>query len=164
MLLADFIQLLILLVLIMTAYIALKELHETKNIHRETLEWNRKNKTITVLNEFRKINISVLRETFNKHTKIPGTTISLTLIIDEIKNNAEVKSSIIRFLNHHEGLALGIKLGLYDREMIKLARKTSFIQNYNEYIEYIKYRREISNPNAWKNFEELVKKWSKNEL
>lgn len=160
---ADLIQILILIVLIVTAYFALKGINETKNIHKETLLWNKKNKTIDILNEFRKITPSLTRERFAKFN-IPGSPIPLEEIKKAIEEDRRIKSEIGKYLNHHEGIAIGIKQNLYEEEVVKLARKTSFCQTYSEFEEYINEVRKVSNPKTWINFENLTKKWKENEV
>jgi len=78
-----------------------------------------------------------------------------------MKEDQKIKSEIIGYLNHHEGIAIGIKQDLFNEDVVKYARKTSFCQTYSEYKEYIKYRREISNPIAWINLENLTTEWNK---
>lgn len=160
---ADIIQVLILVVLIITAVIALKEISETKNIHKETLLWNKKNKTIDVLNDFRKVIPHKTKKHFKKQLKQPNKTIPCEEILGEIAQEAKIKSEIVEYLNHHEGLAIGIINGLYNEDLIKKARRTSFFQTWIQYEEYIAHRRKVSNSEAWKNFEEIVNKWGVND-
>jgi len=101
MLLADGIQLCILLVLVITAAIALWELRQTRKIHKETLLWNKKNKTIDTLNDFRKLKPIATRTKFAAYFKKPGTPIPLTEILQAIEENPNIRSEIIEYLNHH---------------------------------------------------------------
>ncbi len=157
---ADTIQLAILIVLIITAIIALKEISETKNIHKESLLWNKKNKTIDVLNDFRKVIPHLTKKCFSTYLKHPNKKIPVKVILEGISGEHKIKSEIGEYINHHEGLAIGISSNLYDEDLIKTARKTSFFQTWIQYEAYIDHRRQVSNPNAWKNFEELVNKWN----
>ena len=158
---ADWIQILILITLIITAWFALKAINETKNIHKETLLWNKKNKTIDVLNDFRKVRPEKAKLIFNYHSVGPNETISLKAILNAINEDPEIGSEIVEYLNHFEGIALGVKNELYDEKLVKKARGETFYQTWVQYHEYIYHRREISNPKAWDKFEEILKDWKK---
>ena len=164
MTIADYIQILILIVLIVTAYVGIREIKEGRKIHEEILDWNRKNKTQDTLNELRKFPNPLLATSFKDTFNNPGIPIPLEIIQKEIEKDRQVKVQIIRRLNAQEGLSRGVYLSLYDEEMVKLSRKTSMTQIFYEYKEFIDERRKVSNPNAWKNYEQLVNKWEKDEL
>jgi hypothetical protein len=157
---ADLIQVIILVVLAFTAGFALKAIYETRNIHKETLEWNKKSLTINILKELREIKFDETKQIFFEYTNY-GTEIPLGEILKAIEKNPVIKTEIVAYLNHHSGIAIGINQGLYDDEIVNKSRKNSFLQVYTEFKNYIYYRREVSNENAWIDFEKLVIKWGK---
>ena len=157
---ADFIQLGILIVLIITAYIAIREIIETKNIHSDTLLWSKRNKTIDVLNEFRKVIPHITKTNLSDQLKNPNQTIPLQVILSKVETEPKIESELGEYLNHHEGLAIGIDTDLYDEELVLKARRTSFFQTWIQYKEYVDHRRkENKNPKTWKNLERLVIRW-----
>ncbi len=155
---ADIIQLFILIVLVVTAYFAIKTTSETRKIHEETLLWNKKNITIEALQNLREVNIEETREKFISYID-KGKEIPIEEILKVIKENPKISTEIIKYLNYHQVISLGIKKNLYDEELVRLSRKISFLQTYTEFKNFIKYRRSISNKNAWKEYEELVELW-----
>lgn len=156
---ADLIQLIILIILAITGIVAIWEIHSTKEIHRETLEWNKKNRTYNTLAEFRQLKPHLSREEFKDILKKPSTKIPIERILSAIDKNSKIRSEIIEYLNHHEGIANGISNNLLDENLVKSTRSSSFIQTFNEYQEYILHRRKLSSPTAWEEFEKLVTKW-----
>ncbi len=163
MTIADLIQISILITLVVTAYFAVKGINRTKRIHQDTLVWNKKNKTIDTLNEFRKIKPNLVKIKFKDFLDNPKQSIPIKDLLKEIKKDPRIGFEIDEYLNHYEGIAIGIKQNLYDGEMVKLARKTSIYNTWIQYKEYIEYFRK-DNDKLWDNFESLANQCNDNEL
>ncbi|MEM9078751.1 MAG: DUF4760 domain-containing protein [Bacteroidota bacterium] len=157
--LSDIIQILILVTLVYTAYAAIKSLNETKKIHFNNLDWNKKNRSVDIMKEFRDFKNKMNSELqLNIYTN--NVELELDEILNRIKKSKSYESSLNNYLNFYEGISIGILKGLYDEEIIKSSRKTTFIHTYNEFKNYILYRRKTNNSVAWRNFEILIKKWN----
>jgi len=64
-----------------------------------------------------------------------------------------------KVLNAYERFALGTNEGVYDLRIVNRLCGTVLIENYRRFRDYIDYRRELlDHPNAWRAFEQLVRR------
>lgn len=75
-----------------------------------------------------------------------------------LDKNPTNRQALISILNLFEYIAIVIKYGLADEEILKKAFKTSFCDYYERLKRYIMWRRKKS-PFYYINYEELAKKW-----
>lgn len=69
-----------------------------------------------------------------------------------------LKKDLVHLLNYFESLAIGCKIGIYDKKTIILSRNQQIINTYNYSLPYIiKIRDKLKNKNIFSNFEELAK-------
>lgn len=153
------IQIGILVILIIIVFLVLLEIRAIRKIHDDTLKWRKKKKTYEIINEMRKFRPDIAREKFKAFLLKPGTTIPIEVIKRAIEEDPRVRTEIIELINLHEGIANGIENNLLDETIVKENRGRTFKRTFQEYREYIFYRRTISAPTAWIEYEELVKKW-----
>lgn len=89
--------------------------------------------------------------------------IPLPEILEAIETSKETGKSIItglhRVLNIYESYARGIRVGLYDEEVIRSSRKIPMISTYEVFKEYIPHRTAMRNDNPWPEYEALVIQW-----
>ena len=72
------------------------------------------------------------------------------------------RMKLMAYLNHHESLARGINLKVYDEAIFKSARQTSYVETFEKFRDFIYYYREQYNrPRAWIEFERLATRWAK---
>lgn len=151
------IQLLGTIAVVFTILYASRQIKISKNIHKETLDWSRKNITESELsNRYDKELRLFLVKKFQPYVEKGIIKIPITEIQNAIKEDINVQLQIHSYLNKYERISRGIKNELYDKSIIIDAMKYIIVKVYFNYSEYIKYRREISNKNSWKNFEHLA--------
>lgn len=151
----DYIQILILFVLVVTAYFALKGINETKNIHKETLNWNRMYQTQNILKE---LNDSFVPLKY----KFTPQDLDTSFLIEEVMSvieDRDLVSKIDKRLNSYESIARGIRLGLYDEELVKLSRRTVLVGKFFNNKNYIEHFRKRRNKRIYRNLEWLAEKW-----
>ncbi|WP_118974209.1 DUF4760 domain-containing protein [Taibaiella koreensis] len=152
------IQIVGILAVVVTILYASKQIRINKNIHKETLEWNRKTVTENELNNRHDKEIrSFLTKKFQAYVEKGICKIPLVKIQDAIRDEIDIQLQIHSYLNRYERISRGIKNGLYDRAMIISAMKYVIVKVYFNYEDYIEYRRTIANKNSWKHFESLAK-------
>lgn len=78
-----------------------------------------------------------------------------------LEQNPEHRLCLLTYLNHYESLARGVNMGIYDEEVIRVARKSLMIKEFRLWEGYIEdYRKRFDRPLAWCEFERLVKRWT----
>ena len=129
----------------------------TESVERQH-DWNRRhaaqqailsfNSTVTGIEELQKE-----LDFLNKKEPIPSKT-----ILDLFEANHEMQLVCHRLLNFYEGLARGIHQGLYDEEVIRVARMQTMIRTFDSFKAYMDERRAI-HPQAFSELETLVNHW-----
>lgn len=134
----------------------------SRNIHKETLDWNRKTLTENELNNrYDKETREYLAKKFQRYVEVGISKIPLFEIQNAIVSDINVQLQIHSYLNKFERISRGNKNGLYDEELIIEAVKYVIVKVYFNYIEYIEHRRENANPSAWESFEALAKEFNR---
>lgn len=142
---------------VITILYASRQIKISKNIHKETLDWNRKTTTENALNNRQDKELRLfLTKRFKSYVEKGILVIPLAEIQSAISSDINVQLEIHSYLNKYERISRGIKNNLYDREMIVETMKYIIVKVYFNYKEYIEHRREVANKNAWKNFELLA--------
>jgi hypothetical protein len=86
--------------------------------------------------------------------------ISLKSFQAAIGADEENRSHIDQYLNYYESLARGVTLGIYDENVIMIARRRPIIYAFRGFEAYIlETRRVENNPRVWRQLETLAKKW-----
>ncbi len=83
------------------------------------------------------------------------------LITEKEKHDAGIKC-LTYLLNQYEYMAVGIKKGIYDEELLKDATKSSTVAAYKitkPFITAIRENLSSPRPTAYKEFEALSKRW-----
>ncbi|WP_316787111.1 DUF4760 domain-containing protein [Pedobacter frigiditerrae] len=151
------IQVLGFIAVIFTLLYASKQIKISKNIHEDTLSWNKKIATEEELS--RKTSGEIrdrLLTIFEKYSEIGIVSIPLEIIEKEIAKDKKVKQDIHDYLNRFERIARGINFGIYNEEIIIDSSRYMINKVYVNYENYIQKRRNEVNPRAWCCFEELV--------
>ena len=148
-----------LLVVIVSAYLTIKQLRLNAVIFQDDHEWKRRNASNEIIQQINECEHNIrLNDIFQLSTNY--TPLKLDLIEDKIQEDHTVQNSIHKVLNDYEGLAVGINQGLYDEEVIRYLREYAMTRVYANLEEYINKRRLTHTMDAWKNYHNLIKKWN----
>jgi len=151
------IQVLGFIAVVFTLLYASNQIKLSKNIHKETLSWNKK---ITTEEELSRKTSQEIRDRlvlrFDSHCGEKIKPIPLKIIEQEMTKDPKVRSDIHTYLNRFERIARGIDFGIYDEEIIINSSRYMLNKVYVNYEEYIQKRRDKINQNAWRSFEALV--------
>lgn len=143
-----------------TREMTLLQLKENYDIKVKEYEWNKSAYAQQKLAEFNQLDISVLKDNEKLNYLKNNDVLSLEVIQEEMSKNLQVKNDIHTVLNFYESLARGVKLGIYDEEIIQAAREGAMRRMVKSYRKYIDFRRDIEqHPNAWLYLTDLVDKW-----
>ena len=134
-----------------------KVLENNNLLHQADHDWNRRLAAQEALRHFNySLLDSPLREKFDYLTL--KRAIPLQEILEAFNQNATLRSNAHQLLNYYESLARGINQGIFDEEVIKVARKNAMSMNVIAFQHYITDRRTIS-PKAWLELTDIVQKW-----
>ena len=151
-----------LVVIVVTAYIAVRHLREGTQSRRETHEWNRRIETQRALFAFQ-IEIKgawkALDSKFDYHDD--GNPVTANEVKAAFIEDGELKTHLFDMLNFYEAIARGIDFKIYDEEMVKAARKNAMIRVANYFRPYIRQYRREKNPHACIKFTSLIEGWKK---
>lgn len=126
--------------------------------HSDNHEWNRRSFTQDVLMSFTLgKHVNELSNVIDQDRTSP---IPLQELQELFQSNPHLQTECHTLLNFYESLARGIKFGIYDEEIIKVARHGLMRRTYVIFIEYINLWRSRMD-NSWSEFEALVKRWAK---
>lgn len=142
--------------------IGLYHLVLTRKVHSQNHDLTRRITTQEILRENNKHELSKkLSVHFDWINSKDSIALKKILVVLEEDENKEVQGALHALINIYEGYARGIFQGVYDEELIKVARKTVMIRMNFQFQSYINYRREYwRNDKVWDQFEKLVKKWN----
>lgn len=143
-----------------TREMTLLQLQENYNMKVKEYEWNKSAYAQQKLAEFNQLDISVLQSNDKLNFITNNDVLPLELIWEEMSKNLQLRIDIHTVLNFYESLARGIKLGIYDEEIIQAAREGGMRRMVKSYRKYIEFRRDVEqHPNAWLYLTDLVDKW-----
>ncbi|MCK5832010.1 MAG: DUF4760 domain-containing protein [Methylococcales bacterium] len=150
--------------------LALSVLYAAKQIkllriqHEEDHDWNRRLAAQETLRGYHEIQVMVeaISEHFDYHNKTEG--IPEKEFQEKFNGTKELQSRLHTVLNYFEGLARGIRQGIYDEEVIKASFRGHMIRVYESFKYYIGSRRiTLHNPRIWIELEEMADKWKKED-
>jgi len=137
---------------------AASQIAETRKIHQENHEWNRRLAAQEALRDYNySLLSSPLQDVFN-YLNV-SEPIPLAKITSEFSINPKLQPHLHQLLNFYEGLARGIHQSLFDEEVIKAARKNAMVMAEKGFTNYIENRRAEVNPHAWKELSSVVSRW-----
>lgn len=85
--------------------------------------------------------------------------IPLQDILCECEGDQEVRMALNRRLNYFQSLAGGIQQGVFDEEIIRHSYENVFRRTYNQFREYIDYRRDNAGRETWRDFVNITGRW-----
>jgi len=94
-----------------------------------------------------------------KLAKATNTKNKKILYVLEPNKGAKIRNAIIQILNSFEYIAVGVKLGVFDRQVIKDLYITIFVKFYTVFSEYIVHYNDMYSENSntiWINFRSLA--------
>jgi hypothetical protein len=133
------------------------DIREIKNAITASNDWRKKAESLKIAAGHHKIsdNLIKLHEYRANHTEDGGLQKKAPTKLegDEYHNLREI-------LNYFEGLAAGIKHGVYDDAILRdtLRGMAISIYSYSEHV-IIEQRRSQGNPSIWKLYEDLANRW-----
>jgi len=132
--------------------------------HGENHDWNRRIAAQQAIREYREIQASIedLSHHFDYHNRTEGVAAdNFNKKFEEVKH---LQTSLHTALNYFEGLARGVRQGIYDEEVVKNAFHGSMISVYECFKYYICSRRKKwDNQKLWFELEALIDKWKQEE-
>ena len=137
---------------------AAQQLQQTRKIHQDDHDWNRRNAAQEALRQY---NYSLLSSSLQEVFDYLSLTeaIPLQKITEGFTSHPKLKADLHQMLNYYEALARGIHQGVFDEEIVKAARRSSMIIAARGFSSYINDRRKNIHPNAWTDLTALVAKW-----
>lgn len=158
------IQTLNLIVLVIGIVFTYKQIKGARKEQKENYDWNKRieaQKAVCQIVEIRE-DVKKIKKSFGYENK-KDETISYDVAKKILKENPDVEYSLYILLNFFENLTRGIKQGIYDEEVVKVALKGTMIDAYNYFKNYIKkHRKSRENDLLYKEFECVVLEWENN--
>lgn len=134
------------------------QLEQTRVIHQDNHDWNRRNAAQEALRQYNySLLSSSLQEVFDYLSL--KEAIPLETIQEGFRQNPNIKSELHQLLNYYEALARGVHQGVFDEGIVKAARKNAMIIAARGFGSYIDDRRKNINPYAWTELSALTLKW-----
>ncbi|MDR0793895.1 MAG: DUF4760 domain-containing protein [Chitinophagaceae bacterium] len=78
---------------------------------------------------------------------------------DKLKEDPTARIALISIFNYFEFISIGLEDGIFDKDYTKKAFKDLFVNYFNKFSFYIRYRQNTDKANTWSSFEKLVKGW-----
>lgn len=148
--------------LALTVLYAAREVKLLRVQHQDNHDWNRRLAAQQAVREYKEIQFMVeaLSVHFDYHHRKEGIP---TLDFEaKLKEIAGLQSNLHTVLNYFEGLARGIRQGIYDEELIRVAFRGHMLRVYESFRYYIEgNRQKLGNPKIWVELEDLVDAWRK---
>lgn len=148
--------LLVFIGLLFTAY----QVRLVRQVNESNHDWNRRKAAIDIavrLNEFIPGKY-LIEKSLNFTTRTDPY--SLSELEDKFSETEELRQAIHQSLNYFEYLAVGIKQGIFDEEVIKRMWWLTMKSNFQLLKPYIDYWRKNKHPFIWRFMEEYIDKWS----
>lgn len=137
--------------------IAIFQLKVLIKSHKDNHEWNRRIETQKAIVEVRNIDIQKLNEVFGfKYRKEP---MPLSEITSKFESDWLLERQCINLLNAYENLASGIKLGIYDEDVVAINRKGAMQRTYTKFKMYIEHIRHHTKKTTYQELQQLIDKW-----
>lgn len=139
------------------------QLHLLRQSYVDAHEWNRRKAAQEAIETVRDLadDTPLLDEKFQIMSR--NHPHSLEQVTAECDASGEVRTALHKRLNHFEMMAIGVKQGVLDEQVVKEAYKVMLRRSVNLFCHYIEHRRNTGNPEAWLTFETLSKKWVEEE-
>jgi len=97
-------------------FLAAIQVRSLSRNHKDNHEWSRRIETQKAFDEIRNMDLQKLNESFGfKYRREP---IPLLEVKSTFEKDWHLEKQCIRLLNAYEGLAAGVKLGIYDEDVI----------------------------------------------
>ena len=129
--------------------------------HRDNHDWNRRIETQKAIRDVVNMDIQKLNETFGfKHRKDP---IPLEEITNAFENDWDLENQCLRLINTYENLAAGIKLGIFDEDVVIINRRGNMERTFLKFKNYIEHRRYHTKNTTYQEYQNLVEKWQSEE-
>ena len=129
--------------------------HQYRDLH----DWNRRKASQDALDAWVEMagTSNLINDAFNflEH----NDPLPLTLIQEKYGASPELRAAIHRLLNFFEGLAVGVKHGVYDEALIKTAFATVMEHVLFQFRDYTESRRRSGQSDSWLEAETLVSQW-----
>lgn len=135
-------------------------LEHTAQSHEEEYLWRRKIAAQEALASYSSsVVLSDLQKQLNYLEIGRRGCIDLDELEQKLEASPDLRADLHRLLNYYEALARGVLQGLYDDEVIKAGRRGAMNRAYSGFECYIVKRRDSGSPNAWIDFETLIRRW-----
>lgn len=146
-----------------TLLYAVKQIRLIVNSHADNHKWNRRIATQNAISAISNdITDSRLNQKFRHiHVKQP---IPLVELLEAFEDEPELQRECHIVLNRYEGLARGIKAGIYSEAVVKMARRYAMEHTITAFKEYIEHERNAGARCAWIDSEDLIEKWNSEEI
>lgn len=158
---ADYIQIVIGVILILSFIVAAFQLKLLRKQLGYQYEWSRREKTLNYslsknkeLQQQRKCLDELFGSIHNRKGGIPKAEIE-----EKLKNDKTAYTVISTLLAHWENLALAIKCDVVDKGVAFEMTAGMLIDYVKAFHEFIEGRRDNNNPNAYKYLRTLAKEW-----
>ncbi len=141
-----------------------KQVKLLRNQHWDNHDWNRRLAAQQAVREYKEI--QPMLETVSEHFDYQNRTegISHDDFETKFEKNIELQSRLHQVINYFEGLARGVRQGIYDEEVIRVAFRGHMIRVYESFKYYIEgRRRKLHNQKIWIELEEVSDAWHKDE-
>lgn len=133
------------------------------NQYRDFHEWNRRKASHDSIDRFIALadGNKKLDEAFNYLTS--KDPIPLKEIVKAINEEPELRAALHRLLNYLESLAIGVRHGVLDDDIIRDTFKGVFLIVKTQFSEYIDDRRRNYQSAAWSEIDLRINKWQEVE-
>lgn len=139
-----------------------RQVHLLRKQHKENHDWNRRLTAQQAIREYQ--NIQEMVESLSEHFDYHNRTEGIPLTDFEIKFNEmpSLQSRLHALLNYFEGLARGVRQGIYDQEVVENAFQRHMIRVFESFKYYIEFRRrKVHNPTVYIELEIITSEWQK---
>lgn len=132
--------------------------------HQDNHDWNRRLAAQQTIGEYREIQsmVEAVSEHFDYHDRTEG--IPLEDFQKKFKETPGLQSRLHSVINYFEGLARGVRQGIYDEEVVRVSFKGHMMRVHESFKYYIEgRRRKLHNPKIWVELEEVADAWRKEQ-
>lgn len=130
--------------------------------YRDLHEWNRRKAAQDASEKWGDFAEDAIRLSeafhFDKHHHVAN----LETIVELFGANKTLEASLHRILNYLETLAIGVRNGVFDEEIIKFGFRLIMPRTLRRYGPYVDHRRDKVGQ-VWIELSELVQRWEKDE-
>lgn len=148
------------LLVAVSVLLLVRQIRIAVNVHSDNHDWNRRIETQHAITKIRELDTDKLHKKFDHVNR--ANSIPLDDVLAAFSEKPELQLLLHKVLNFYEGLANGVFLKTYDERIIKANRRGTMEREFSRFKNYIAYRRDGTNSNAWAGYERILTKW-KNE-